>query len=357
MADCGERDCERGFSLLEILIALLLTMVVMTSVFLLLQKGQQSFRREPEISDMNTSARSGLDRISQDLAVAGFNTPPNLAVLWADGGGLNPDGVTVLYADPDIPISRPLPCVSDGAPCNTVGSAAVLHLDPGTFSPRPPDFELVYLEGMVLFALQGPNGNPACDAVAPGLASFLVTSPPKCSGGGGKSGPAACGTLDVSFDRGLGAAGIEAPGGFDNDVSLDCAIVGAYHVVQYRVNPPPPSASPSLERRDASVGEPWTPVASNIENLQVQYAQGVGDGFVDEPALMPMGSDPGSWITRVRITVGGRSASENLQGATQGVYAAGDTHLRRSFTTTMSLRNQLTQAEQKAFDLGLPGWN
>jgi Tfp pilus assembly protein PilW len=41
-------DQPRGFSLVEILIALLITMLVMTSVFLLLQKSQKSFAREPE---------------------------------------------------------------------------------------------------------------------------------------------------------------------------------------------------------------------------------------------------------------------------------------------------------------------
>jgi len=59
----------------------------------------------------------------------------------------------------------------------------------------------------------------------------------------------------------------------------------------------------------------------------------------------------------VRITVGGRTESTSLEGGTAGVYAAGDTHLRRTFTTTVSLRNQLSQAAQKAIDLGLDGWN
>ncbi len=357
MAVCRKR--EHGFSLIEILIALVITMVVMTSVFVLLQKGQETFRREPEISDVNARARAGLDRLSRDLAIAGFNTPPNLAVMWSDGGGVTPDAVAVVYADPEIPVSRPLACSGGGERCGTVGATATLHLDPGSFSFRPPDYEVVYLEGMVLFALQGPNGDPACDTVSPGIVSFRVSEPPKCSGSGGKSGPAACGTLDVSLDAGRGVTGIDAPRAFDSDVSLECAVIGLFHVVQYRVNPLPPAPSPSLERRDAASGEPWTPVAANIENLQIQYGQGIVDDFEDEPARIPMGNDPGSWITRVRITVGGRSESAGLAGGTQSVFAAEDseTHLRRSFTTTMSLRNQLTQAEQKAFDLGLPGWN
>ena len=70
-----------------------------------------------------------------------------------------------------------------------------------------------------------------------------------------------------------------------------------------------------------------------------------------------MGGEPESFVTRVRVAVSGRSASANLQGGSRGVFAAEDTHLRTTFVTTVSLRNQLGQAQQKAIDLGLDGWN
>jgi hypothetical protein len=99
------------------------------------------------------------------------------------------------------------------------------------------------------------------------------------------------------------------------------------------------------------------PVAANIENLQIQYVQGLNEAFEDTPALMPVGADPSSWVTRVRITVSGRSDSANLEGGGAGVHAASDTRLRRAFTTTVSLRNQLSQAMQKASELGIDSWN
>jgi hypothetical protein len=130
-----------------------------------------------------------------------------------------------------------------------------------------------------------------------------------------------------------------------------------FHVVQYRVNPLPPAENPALERRDLALGEPWNPLAINIENLQVQYAQGMANLFEDVPSLTPIGNDPNSWITRVRVTVAGRNESRNLEGASAGVFAAEDTFMRQSFTTTMSLRNQLSQAQQKAQELGFVSWN
>ena len=101
----------------------------------------------------------------------------------------------------------------------------------------------------------------------------------------------------------------------------------------------------------------WTPLAANIENLQVQYSQGLVENFQDAPPLTPDDAQPDTYITSVRVSVFGRSESKNLQGATQGVFAAEDTHLRRTFTTTLSLRNQLAEAQEKAIELNIVGWN
>jgi hypothetical protein len=355
---------DQGFSLMEVLISLAITMIVMASVFMLLDQSQNTFRREPEIADMTANARAGLNRISQDLTIAGFNTPANMAIMWDDGGGIVPDELTVIYADPDVPVSRPKPCGpgggggGGGGPCNTIGTSAVLNIDPKSFSTEPADFEEAYHQGMVLLALQGPNGDPACDNVQPGIIPFELTQPPNCTGaGGGTSGPAGCTTLNLNHNPGNGAAEINLPGGFQNDVTTECAVIGLFHIVQYRVNPLPPAENPALERRDLVLGTDWTPVSANIENLQVQYTQGVVENFEDEPTLVPIGSDPNSFITRVRVTVAGRSESTNLQGGSAGVFAAEDTHMRKTFTTTVSLRNQLNQAQQKALELDIPGWN
>jgi type II secretory pathway pseudopilin PulG len=364
---------ERGFSLIEVMIALLITMIVMASVMLLLQKGQKSFRREPEVSDMNANARSGLERVSRDLTVAGYNTPPNMPVMWQDGGGINPDEITIIYADPDVPVSRPLPCGSGGGggskgnggggggggggPCNTIGSSSTLNIDPQTMNPVPADYEQSYHDGQVLYAIQGPNGDPACDTVAPGIIPFELTQNPNCTGAGGsKNGPSACGTLNLNHNPGNGTTDLNPPQGFNNDVDPDCAVIGMFHVVQYRINPPPPTDNPALERRDLVLGTAWSPVSANIENLQVQYTQGFADLFQDVPAAMPVGSDPNTWVTGVRVTISGRSESKNLEGASAGVFAAGDTQLRRSFTTSVILRNQLNAASN-AGGMGVNGWN
>jgi hypothetical protein len=331
----------RGFSLTEILVALLLTLLILGSIFVLLQQGQSAFLREPEVSSANGNARSSLDLIGQDLAAAGFATPPHLAVLWSEGGYGNPDGITIVYADARVPVSRPLPCAPE-APCPTIASSTQLSLDPFSFSPEPPDFADTYQAGVTLFAIQGPNGSSDCEAVAPGLLAFDVTTLPTCTGPlGPTSGPSACERVTLGIGRARSTPDLGLPASYASDVGLECALIGLFHVVQYRVRPQPPAGSAELERRDLALGESWWPVAANIENLQFQYGQGLAEDFADAPALLPAATDPFSWVTRVRVTVSGGSGSSPLALGSSGVYAADDKQLRRTFSTTVSLRNQL----------------
>jgi hypothetical protein len=210
---------------------------------------------------------------------------------------------------------------------------------------------------MTLTAIQFPSDDPAspCFGVAPGIVPFTLTQPPQCTGP--SSGSAACQKVNLNHNHGKKGGEINVPGGFQRSVNPQCAVIGLFHIVQYRVNPLPPAENPALERRDLSLDDNWTPLAANIENLQIQYSQGLIENFQDAPPLTPDDEQPDSYITRVRVTVAGRSESTNLEGASAGVFAAEDTHLRRTFTTTVSLRNLLAEAQEKSRTLGVPGWN
>jgi type II secretory pathway pseudopilin PulG len=327
---------ERGFSLTELMVALVLTMIVMMAVFALLQRGQDSFRREPEVADMNQSARAGLQMISNDLMKAGFQTPNAIAIMWVDGGGINPDELTIIYADEDIPTSEPLSCADSPGPCKTIDRSAALYLPPDSFNPPQTDATQAYGDGMVLFALETDDvcENDGQLSIVP----FEVTQPPRWTSAGGSQ------VVQIIHNSGGSETEMNMPGGFDYQVHPDCAVIGLFHVVQYRINPLPPAPNPVLERRDLGItGGVWTPVSNNIENLQVQYAVGTSDVFQDEP-LSPRHDDPATWITRVKVSVFARSESRDLQGATQGVFAAEDRHLRNAFSTTVSLRNQVYAA-------------
>ena len=302
---CSRTDSERGFSLLEVLISLMITLIVMGAVFTLLQRGHNSFRLEPEVADMNANARAGLSRITQDLTIAGYNTPAPTAIMWLNGGGAfgatgTPDELTIVYADPEIPWAYALPCSKQGGgggggkgkggggACKTIGRSATLFLVSDSLSPSPADPTKAYTDGMVLTALTMPNPDPAsaCGAVTPAVIPFELTGKPACSpvGEESKTYGKNCSSVRLNRNPGSGSAGINLPKGFNNDVNPDCAVIGVFHIVQYRINPLPPTANPMLERRDLADPDPvtrglWVPVAANIENLQVQYSQGFGQLF------------------------------------------------------------------------------
>ena len=70
-------ESDRGFSLIEVLISIALTVMVMGAVFTLLSRGQQSFEREPEVADLQQSARTALDLVTKDILQGGAGLPPN----------------------------------------------------------------------------------------------------------------------------------------------------------------------------------------------------------------------------------------------------------------------------------------
>ena len=118
-------------------------------------------------------------------------------------------------------------------------------------------------------------------------------------------------------------------------------------MIQYRIHPLPPAPNPTLERRDLGNGELWIPVAKNIENLQFQYGTRNSTNFLDVP-VMPDPDNFDTWITQVRFSVVGRTESTDLEGASEGVFSPEDTHVRKTFATTVGLRNMILAAESKS---------
>ncbi len=323
-----------GFTLIEVVVALAVTLIMMGSVFGLLIGGQDSFNREHEVVDMLTSTRSGVRMLDRDLSMAGFRTPAASAILWNDAGGIQPDEVTIIYADPNVAIARPLQCGTAGAgggggACGTIGQSATLYLEIDSLDPAPANAADAYQNGMVLMAIETGDCNGDGQV---GLYPFHVTQPPTVTNANGQP------TLNVNHNSGNLGSDLNPPGGFNGQVREDCAVVGRFHMITYRVSPPPPVGNPTLERRDLTEGTDWIPVAHNVENLQMRYGVGQNVNLVDAPAMAPL-DDPATWINRVGFTITGRSESVNLKGATEGVFAAEDTFIRKSISSQVALRN------------------
>ena len=80
---------ESGFSLVELLVAMLITLIISGAVYGLLASGGSAFRREPELSERQQNIRSAMDMIVRDLSAAGLGAS-RFAQILTDGSSTPP---------------------------------------------------------------------------------------------------------------------------------------------------------------------------------------------------------------------------------------------------------------------------
>jgi prepilin-type N-terminal cleavage/methylation domain-containing protein len=66
------RASEQGFSLIELMVAMVITLIVSGAIFGLMVGGESAFRRNPELTDRQQSIRVAMDMIQRDIATAGM---------------------------------------------------------------------------------------------------------------------------------------------------------------------------------------------------------------------------------------------------------------------------------------------
>jgi prepilin-type N-terminal cleavage/methylation domain-containing protein len=95
------RVSEAGFSLIELLVAMTITLIVSGAIYGLMTAGQNAFRREPELAERQQNIRLAMDLMTRDIANAGSGLPPLAQVftMGLDGAGVvGPSG----FASDDI---------------------------------------------------------------------------------------------------------------------------------------------------------------------------------------------------------------------------------------------------------------
>ncbi len=115
---------QRGFSLLEILVAVAIFTVISGAVFGLLNVAQQRYRMENEFMESFQGARLAMDQITRDVHSAGY--PP--ANSFQPGiGAANPQLVAVPFAWPQGSGYPGAPCLVNGG-CPINGGPAINDL-------------------------------------------------------------------------------------------------------------------------------------------------------------------------------------------------------------------------------------
>jgi len=105
---------EHGFSLVELLVAMVVTLIVTGAIYGLLASGQNAFRREPLLSERQQNIRSAMDIIQADIATAGAGMPIQFQVFanGSSGAALTPDFLQMYTSDGNCPV------VTAGVPTN-----------------------------------------------------------------------------------------------------------------------------------------------------------------------------------------------------------------------------------------------
>jgi prepilin-type N-terminal cleavage/methylation domain-containing protein len=350
------RDGQGGFSLIELTVAMAVTLIVTGAVYGLLAGGQSAFRREPELTDRQQNIRVAMDLILRDIANAGSGMPSFMQTFTPGLDAcatcpMGPDGVTTdeleLVTNPGS-VDNEAVCASvvapPGAPTgnSALSDSLLLMAGASTIAPNTP-VVLIMTDGtwtvrnVVGVSTVNYGGAPAytnCGAAPP---------PPNPPVGG-------VGTAHVQLDlsptgdtSGMNVANTlctPSANGFGN-VAGPCDVIEIAfgELVRYRIRPDADGV-PVLQRSTtANAGAGFQTLARGIEDLQVQYMVAPpGSPWVDGAPVVVNGAWP-TIISQVQVTLSARSEAQNIEGATTSL--SGPDAIRGRLTATASPRSSL----------------
>lgn len=326
-----------GFSLIELMVAMVITLIVSGAIYGLLAGGQNAFRREPELTERQQNIRMSMDLIMRDVSNAGAGLPPFVQVFTqglnacsgCPNGGSQP-GPTLAVRDELEMLSSTgrdtEPVCAGGATAGTTihlvrrgqsleaGTVVGLTLADGTWTLR---------QLAAPSALAQASGVGPCAGSHTGLTMAAGSMPMNTATLCGPSNPNAV----------LPALG--------NAVS-PCTVtaVSFPRLVRYRIRNDTDGV-PMLERFSTdSFGAGFQTIARGIEDLQVQYTtlQNSTTWLDNAPAVpAPAPIVPlGNWddlTQQVRVTLTARSEARNIQGAMNDSSGA-NARIRGNLTST-----------------------
>jgi prepilin-type N-terminal cleavage/methylation domain-containing protein len=299
MTKMRTQTTERGFSLVELLIAMTVTLIITGAVYGLLAGGQNAFRREPELTDRQQNIRVAMDLIMRDISSAGagmgsftqiFRNNEN-ATGPMGSGGANSDRLEILGNDGTCPDVR----VADVDGSNLVSAQTV-----------PPCFD-----EPALVIIYHPDGTTKW-----GLAFNMHATDKKFNFPAGQNGKVpttitnAPDLVTPSEPVNYGRAQLfryeiaNATG--DTMPSLWRSERGGLDIDGNRTNAPDPAGN-------------WQLVARGVEDMQIQYQR--GGVWQDTPGAVAA-ADFNTITQQVRVRLSARAESRNIQGATNAATTA-----------------------------------
>ena len=371
---------QSGFSLIELMVAMLVTLIVTGAVYGLMAGGNNAFRREPELTDRQQNARVAMEMIQKDIGNAGVNMGPffqsfsrglNGVGRITGPGGQVADHLEIFGNDGSCPDAPAMPA----KPISNTGPTSGSNINvrggvPDCYSEKSLVL-VVYGNGLAKWGLafnihskdskdvNFPNGqnDPPSQINGPNeLAQYSGTN---------NSAPVAMSPLQlIRYEIALDPSPDVSPSGVP---SLYRSPTGGINLATGDYVPPTSVANIALGR--------WQVLARGVEDLQAQYRDGTG-AWTDQPTLV---SCPGNCATppapgspnaaayntatrEVRVTMTVRAEGNNLQGQTTGAVGGAGSRanaVRGNVTTVTSvkaLQNYLAAIPPSASCPECPVW-
>jgi prepilin-type N-terminal cleavage/methylation domain-containing protein len=273
LTSCAE---ERGFSLTELLISLMVFTVIMGSVFLLVNKSQRIFSTEQQAAEMNQNGRLLIDFLTRDIQQSKENAlglgPRFRSVYSYNGPEGKTDELTIVSSDTDTTIpSKALPLIPVASRPFSV-SNKFIEVFPNTAG---------HMESKdIMNSFQPGEQFIVSTTLQDGAIQFDFIKMKS-------AGLTSSGTIGINFDT-IQHRGIEPEVPFGGTYEDGAFTIRPVAIKRYFVDRKADNQHPTLSL-SVNDGEPIT-IARNIHAFQLRYLQ-VRDGEVE-----------GEWVKQQAIS-------------------------------------------------------
>jgi type IV pilus assembly protein PilW len=287
---------DQGFTLVELLVAMAISLVVMGAIFLTFKSQQDSYIIQDQITATQQNLRSAMYILTRDIQMAGYYTnfdADQYTMNWDDLDGDNEIIRPLIYARNNV---------ADGGGDNIKDNTDVIVIVKASSEGRALGAGEDATAGIITLTSRDLDGDGDDDLNDTGKKYGLLAKE------------------DLSaaefFEVDSAAGNITPPGGLTQNYDVGDRIFRA-DVIIYRVDEN--ATNPSLRRRNLGSDNGYQVVAENIDNLQFRYL--LSDGtWTNDPAAA--GQEPN--VRAVEISLLARTANTNRGYTDTNTYNIGD---------------------------------
>jgi len=286
---------DRGFTLVELMVAMAISLVVMGAIFLTFKSQQDSYIIQDQITATQQNLRAAMYILTRDIQMAGYYTNfdgDQYTMDWDDLDGDNEIIRPLIYAQNNV---------ADGGGDNIKDNTDVIVIVKAGSEGRQLGAGEGATAGIITLTSRDLGGSSVDDDLNNTTMKYGILARDDLS---------AAEFFEVDSASGV----INPPGGLAQNYDKDDWIFRA-DVIIYRIDEN--ATNPGLRRRNLGSDNGYQVAAENIDNLQFRYL--LSDGtWTNNPA----GQEPN--VRAVEISLLARTANINRGYTDPNTYSIGD---------------------------------